>query len=356
MNKTTKVIAALIVIGILVWVVKAADNKPSKGETVKIGVVAPLTGGAAGFGQALVKGIELAQADLKDKKNTYELIFEDDATNPAQSASAAQKLVNVEKVSAIITTTSGTGNSVKPIATAAGIPHICICVDTRLVDGKTNFTYLVLPQVESTEWVKEAMLRNPKTIAILAQNHPGFIPLKETLYSELAKAGVKILFDETFDAGTKDFKTVLAKAAAKKPDIYYIGAFPPSIDVLGKELNNMGIKNYGSIGTIPISPDMSVFEGVWFTDTSLEDQEFKTRFEKAYPNIRFNVRTAPEGYDAFNIMVDAFENSDDAAAYISNMTSYDGKVGKVTKQAGAGAFDIPMGIWKIENGKPVQVK
>lgn len=355
MNKTTKIIIGIIIVGLGVWVIKAG-NQPAKSQTIKIGVVAPLTGGAAGFGQALVKGLELAKNDLKDVKNDYVLIFEDDGTNPATSASAAQKLVNVDKVDAIITTTSGTGNAVKPIATAANIVHICVCVDTRIVDNKTNFTYLVLPEVESKAWVAEAAKSGPKTIAIIAQKHPGFVPIKAALYKELEAAGIKIVFDEEFDPSIRDFKTILAKAAATKPDIYYAGAFSPSLDILGKELNNQGIKNYAGIGTISIAPDLKVFEGVWFTDTYLSDVAYKERFEQTYPDIRFNVRTAPESYDVFNILVDAFESGQGVGDHISKLTSYDGKVGKVTKPADSGAFDIPVAIWTIKDGQAVQIK
>lgn len=358
MNKTTKVILGLIILGLVIWVVASSTKSDKIAETkmIKIGVVAPLTGGASGYGLPLTKGIELANADTKNTKYRYEVIFEDDGTNPATAASAAQKLINVEKVQAVITTTSGTGNAVKPIATAAGIPHICVCTDSRIVDNKTNFTYLVLPELEARAWADEVILAKPKKIALIWQNHPGFVVIVDPLKKYLADAGISVVFDEKYDPAVKDFKTVLAKATAVKPDFYFVGGFPPSVDVLGKELKNLGIKNYAGIGTYAISPDPSTFEGVWFTDVALGDQAFKTQFETTYPGVRFNARTAPEGYDVFSMLVNAFENSDSPSQYISALTTYQGKVGTATKAADSGVFNAPLGIWKIQGGKAVQTK
>lgn len=357
MNKTTKVLLALVVIVLVIWVIKANTGKPvTSGKTVKIGVVAPLTGGASGYGLPLIKGIELARQDIKGANNSYEVVFEDDASTPANAANAAQKLINVNKVDAVITTTSGTGNAVKPIATAAGIPHICVCTDTRIVDNKTNFTYLVLPDLEAKAWADEVKLSNPKKIAIIWQNHPGFVVIVEPLKKLLSEAGISVVFEEKYEPSQKDFKTVLAKAAAAKPDTYFIGGFPPSVDVIGKELKNLGIKNYGGIGTYAISPDPSTFDGAWFTDVALADQAFKTRFNTAYPDIRFNVRTAPEGYDVLSLLVKAFESGQAPGAFIGSLSEYQGKVGKATKAGDSGVFNAPIGIWKIQNGQAVQVK
>jgi len=361
MNKKTIiwVVVAIIIVVAISLGMRGTDTKApagAVGKIVKIGVVAPLTGGASGYGLPLIKGVELASKALAGTKNTYEVVFEDDGTNPANAASAAQKLVNVDKVDAIITTTSGTGNAVKPIATAAGIPHICVCTDSRLVDNKTNFTYLVVPEIEARAWADEVKTYSPKKIALIWQNHPGFVVLIEPLKTYLAEAGISVVFEEKYDPAVKDFKTVLAKAVAAKPDFYYIGGFPPSIDVLGKELKNLGIKNYGGTGTYAISPDPSTFNDAWFSDIALGDVGFKVQFEAAYPDVRFNVRTAPEGYDVFTMLVKAFESGSVPAEYISSLTSYEGKVGKATKAVDSGVFNLPVGIWKIENGKAVQVK
>ncbi|MFA6432244.1 MAG: ABC transporter substrate-binding protein [Candidatus Paceibacterota bacterium] len=358
MSKNSKIIwgaVAIIVIVLVVWNVQNKSTGPK--EVIKIGVVVPLTGGASGYGEPLVKGLELAMQDLGDTKYDYKLVIEDDGTNPATSASAAQKLVNIDKVRAIITTTSGTGNAVKPIATAAGVPHTCICVDSTLTkDNRTNFIYLALPEIESRAWVDEAATVGMKKVALIAQNHPGFNLIVNVIKPIFAEKSISVVFEERYDPSTKDFKTVLAKARASNPDGYFIGGFPPSLEALGREIRTLDLEGVAGFGTFALAADLSIFEGNWFTDVRLADSAFQTRFEQAFPKIRFNARTAPEAYDVFNILVDAFESGQNVSEYMRAMTSYAGKSGNVTKEADSGNFSVPVGIWTIKDGKAVQVK
>jgi branched-chain amino acid transport system substrate-binding protein len=87
MSKTAKVWAGVVIIVAVILVIWAVQNAPKNSEkkVIKIGLVAPLTGGGAIFGNSFTKAIELAQRDLKDTKNEYKIIVEDDGTNPAQS-------------------------------------------------------------------------------------------------------------------------------------------------------------------------------------------------------------------------------------------------------------------------------
>ncbi len=347
------------VVGIVIVVIVIAFATDKNGEVnvIKIGVVAPITGGASGYGETLVKGIELAKQDLGNTKNKYEVIYEDDGTTPARAASAAQKLINVDKVSAIITTTSGTGNAVKLVAISAGIPHICICVDTNITkDSKTNFIYLALPEIESRAWVDEAVVRGVKKMAIIYQNHPGFNLIVDTIKPMLVEKGISITSEERYEPSTKDFKTVITKSKLTNPDAYFIGGFPPSLDILGKDMKTMGIKNVAGFGTFALAADLSIFEGDWFTDVKLSDQSIKTRFETAFPNMRFNARTVPEGYDVFTILVSAFESNKPASQYLLDLDGYDGKSGNVMKPVGSNNFSVPVGIWTIKDGSAVEIK
>lgn len=352
MKKIYYLVVAVIV---LVVIFVAAGNK-SEEKMIKIGVVAPLTGGAAGYGEPFVKSIGLAEADFDSANNKYQFIFEDDESNPAKSASAAQKLINIDKVDAIITTTSGTGNAVKPIATANKTPHICVCVDIGVADNITNFIYTPLPKMEAEAWVAEALNRGVKKVAIVAQNQAGMNLIVGHIKEGLQARGIAVVSEDRFEPGTKDFKTLLAKAKATEPDVYLIAAFPPAIDIIGQEARNLGIHNMSGVGTIAIANPLANYNGSWFTDVRLVDQNFKNRFELAFPDIRFSVRTAPYGYDVANILMKAFESGDDVATHIINLKSYDGKVGNITKGVNAGSFSAPLGIWEIQDGEVVMVK
>lgn len=356
MNKTTKIIVGGIVVVLAAWGF-SMNNVPSK--TIKIGLVAPLTGPGAVFGNSLVKGAEMAIQDLATKKlrYTYELVIQDDGTNPATSASAASKLVNVDKVQAIIAGTSGTGNAILSITEAAKVPHICVvCADVKIGQGKYNFTNSVLPDDEARAWMDEAAKRGAKNIGLITQIHPGINAVADAITKEAGERKVPIVYAERYDGNNRDFKTIVAKAKKFNADVYFLMSFPPSIDIVGKELQDFGIKNLsGGAGALSIAANPSIFNGDWYTEVPLADPSFLKRFETQYPEIRFNIRTAPFGYDSVNLLVAGFEKDADMAEYLAGIKEYDGKAGHITKPSGNN-FRATPSIWEIRDGKPVEVR
>lgn len=357
MNK--KIVWGIVAIIIIAFIIAAVSGKKSTSvggqQIIKIGVIGPMTGGASVYGTNLAKATELALKDLGTTKNKYELLFEDDGTNPATAASAAQKLINSDKVSAILSVTSGTGNAIKPIATAAKIPQICLCSDSRVADGAYNFTNILLAPDETLTWLKEAKSQGAKTIAILAQNQPGFNLIMDSLRSQAAAQGITIVYDEKIEPTVKDFNTNIAKARAAKPDLLLIGFFPPQLDIIGQQLKNLKVTNFAGIATFSIGADPSLFNDHWYSDASLSDPKFAAEFTQAFPDTRFNVRVAPYAFDSFYMLVDGFEKGD-VVKHLLDLTEYAGKAGKLTKAAGDASFHAPIGIWEIKGGKPVQIK
>lgn len=357
MNK--KFILGFILVVVVILGIWLAQNRSiSEKEVIKIGVVAPVTGAYAAYGSTLAKGAEMALADLSktNTKYTYQLVVEDDESTPAKSASAASKLINVDKVKAIMTTTSGSGNGVKNLAEKAGVIHVCDCTDVTIGNVPFNYTNLMLPGDESKAWLVEAQKRGNKTIAILSQIHPGTTAIMNALLPQVEGLGMKVVYNESFNGDNRDFKTIVAKAKQSKADLYLVEAYPPSLDIVVKELMDSGIKNISTLALFTTSPNPNLFNGLWFTDSTLTDLDLKGRFAKLYPEIRFNARTVPYGYDIFNMLVQSFEKGGDANANLKAITEYDGKVGRVTKDPNSQNFRSSASIWTMVDGVPVMVK
>lgn len=354
-NKTIKVIIGLLVVILIIWGI-ASNKKDTK--VIKIGIVAPVTGGASSYGDTLVKGAQIAITDLanrKDLKNKYELVIEDDGTNPATAASAGSKMINIDKVAAIITTTSGTGNAVKTLAEKGKIIHVCDCTDVTIGNLPFNYTNLVLPVDEIKSWLTNAQKLGVKKMAIIHQVTPGFVPLISELEKQAPSFGISIVYKDSYDGTNRDFKTIVSKAKKNVVDIYYIGAFEPTLDILSKELINAGIKNFASTGLLNTSPSPEIYNGLWYTDTALADPAFADRFSALYPGTRFNARTAPYGYDIVNMLVQSIERGGDINQNFKDITEYDGKVGKVTKAADSSNFRSNTAIWTVKDGKFVML-
>jgi len=140
-------------------------------DVIKIGAVVATRGPAALLGNSFMKAIQLAREDLKNTTHQYELMIEE-ITSPDKAEPAIEKLINADRVSALVVGLSISGQIVKPYATAAKIPLFCICSVSSVGDELYTFTTMPLAEDEATQWVAEAKRRDIRRVALLTQEYP----------------------------------------------------------------------------------------------------------------------------------------------------------------------------------------
>jgi len=317
---------------------------------IKIGVVVATRGSTALLGNSFVKAVQLATEELKDTAYQYELTLEEIAS-PDDAEPAIEKLINADKVNAVIVGLSMSGEIVKPYATAAKIPLFCICSVGSVGDDLYTFTTMPLAEDEATLWVAEASRRGIKSIARLTQDYPSIDNHVKALRAEAAKAGMAFVYEDRFEATTTDFRATIAAAQATAPDVYFVEAFTPALDLLGQQLKDAGVRNMASIVAFSASQRPELFEGGWYTH-SYVSPEFKARLDQRYPETRLATHMMPYAYDSFNMLVQGFESGGEILTYIRRMTEYSGTAGTITKKAGSGNFRSAPAVWVIKNGKP----
>ena len=168
---------------------------------------------------------------------------------------------------------------------------------------------------------------------------------------EAAPAGITFVYQDRFEASTADFRSSIAAAKRASPDVYFVEAFNPALDILGQQLKDAGIRNMASVVAFSISERPELFEGGWYTD-SYVSPAFKARLDQRYPATRLATHMMPYAYDSFNMLVQGFESGQGVLTYVRRMTEYGGTAGKITKQAGTGNFRSAPAVWVIKNGKP----
>src|SRR3989344_1592686 len=96
-----------------------ANDKPVKKETVNIGVIIPLTGVQAAYGQGIKEGLDLSADGINNTARFgihINLIYEDTQSDVKNAPSAARKLTSKNKVVALITALSPNSLAVAPVA------------------------------------------------------------------------------------------------------------------------------------------------------------------------------------------------------------------------------------------------
>ena len=371
MNKSIKVILGIIILVLVVWglssVIKNSDNKSIvEKPTIKIGVTLPLTGPVAMLGESVKNAIILAKDQIKDTKYNYELIFEDDAFSPKTAATTVNKLISIDKVSALISFGSPVGNVVSPIAEQAHITHINdFASDTNVAKGDYNFLHYTPPYKDSALFIAELQKRNIKKIVFFGQqDNPGANALIMAFEKDIPNTDIKVLATEKFNTGTTDFKTIIAKVKNLGADIYVLEATSPELEILTKQLRDAGIKTpVTTMEAFEFSDNLSLFEGMWYVNGADPAQYFVDLYQKTYGVLpKFG---AGNGYDVVNLLVQATEaagngktipTSTEIRDALANIKSFNGAMGQnMSIDANGQVMSNPV-VRMIKGGVPVTIK
>ncbi len=357
-----KLIIASCLVAVLIALNISFNNSSSSSSArvIKIGVTAPLTGDLAFLGEGFKNSLLLAQKEHQKTKHTYELIFQDDTFNPTRGATAALKLINVDKVDALISFGSSVGNAVSPIAQKARVLHMnAIASDPHVAEGEYNFVHWTPPEAEAKMFLEEMNKRGLKTMILFEQNQAGVKAVTDSLKKLAVEYGVSIVENKKFNEGEKDFRTLISEVKNSKADIYVLEAMSPSLEVLAKQIRNAGITTpFSSIETFEYTEQMSLFEGAWYVYASDPTQEFVDSYTREYG--KSPVVGSSNGYDIFNFIVDSAEKSDSPTSesiknnlyLIQNQESANGIV-SIDKD---GIVVSSPTLRMIKDGKPVTIK
>jgi len=329
---------------------------PPTNGIVKIGVIVPTGGPYAMLGSSFVKAVEMARDDLKETKYEYEFVIRDSGPDPAKAKDVIRRTIAEDKVDAIVGGISLIGQQTKPFATEARIPHLCVCTVSWIADGAYNFTNIPSPEAEGVLWSQEARRRGIRTVALVTQDYPSINNHVKALKVEAARAGLVMADEQAFGADVTDFRSIIARAGAARPDVYYVEALEPGLDLLGQQLLDAGIRNIAAVVAPSLSDKPQLFEGSWYTDSNLRDPAFKTRFEEKYPGVRFANHMMPYAYDSVNMIVQAYEHGQNPAVYLRNLREYDGTAGPLTKSPDSGRFASLPAVWTIAGGRPTLLR
>ncbi|MFC7516327.1 branched-chain amino acid ABC transporter substrate-binding protein [Herbaspirillum sp. GCM10030257] len=113
-------------------------NACSRQVSVKIGVVAPMSGPLAQYGKDIANGAQVAIDELnaeyfsiRGKRGNFELVVEDDKASPDEGKAAAQRLIDAGVVAVFGHFNSGVSIAAAPLYAAAGIPQLSVSTNPK---------------------------------------------------------------------------------------------------------------------------------------------------------------------------------------------------------------------------------
>ena len=234
-------VVACLMIGLSIgW----ADNSP-----IKVGVVLPLTGEQAKFGEieknSLLMGLDEINKAGGVNGRMIELLIEDDTGKPDVGRSAVEKLISQDKVVAL---TGGYSSSVTyavcAVAQQRKIPFlVCTGSSDKITEQGWDYVFRIAPPVSEYPKALNSFLAEivkPQSVAILHENSLFGQSGAKEFAEQCEKSGIKVLMKDGYEAGAVDFKPLLIKVKAAKPDLVYMISYVMDAALLmrqSKELN-----------------------------------------------------------------------------------------------------------------------
>jgi branched-chain amino acid transport system substrate-binding protein len=311
---------------------KATSSTDSTEMVVKIGASAPLTGPQAHIGKDNENGTRMAIEDanakgllIGGKKVRFELLSEDDQTDPKTATIVAQKLVDAKVNGVIGHLNSGTTIPASRIYNDNGIPQIspsATAVAYTAQGFKTAFRVMANDSQQG-KVLGEFAAKNlsSKKIAVIDDRTAYGQGIADEFVKSAQANGVQIIAREYTTDKAVDFAAVLTSIKGKQPDLIFFGGMDPQGAPMVKQMRGLGMKTQFMMGDGGYTPKLienagAAAEGAYASlpgvplDKMPNGRDFATRYESRFKQpIQLY---APYCYDAVNVMIAAMQKAGSA--------------------------------------------
>jgi branched-chain amino acid transport system substrate-binding protein len=243
-RNVTKLTAAGVAAGLLPRLASAQGAK-----VIKLGLMVPITGNQAQYGEDMRRGAELALEQLNAAKAipgaTLTLQVEDSKGDPQEAANVAQKFVAEGDITAVVGDFSSTAClAAAPIYQRAGLIMITPVASHPDITKTGNYIFRDTPIAAAecravTSWAKQL---NFKKVAVIGRNDD-YGRVYGQIFRQQAEAyGATVLGEEYIAADTQDLKPLITGMRAKQPQAVFLALFQVEAALLFRQSKEMNFK------------------------------------------------------------------------------------------------------------------
>jgi branched-chain amino acid transport system substrate-binding protein len=341
----------LLPISAAAMVFAALATNAAADQVVKIGHVAPLTGGIAHLGKDNENGARLAVEEINAKgltiggqKITLQLDAQDDAADPRTATQVAQKLVDDKVVAIVGHLNSGTTIPASKIYSDAGIVQISPSATNPAYTQqgfKTTYRVVATDAQQGPALANYAQSKGYKSVAVVDDSTAYGQGLANEFEKKAKALGLKVLSHDATNDKAVDFRAILTKIKGENPDVIMYGGMDATGGPFAKQAKQLGLRAKVLAGDGVCTEQLSDLAGDASSNVvcsqagaALEKMPGGSEFEAKYQK-RFGQPIqiySPFTYDAVYIIVDAMKraNSTDPAKILAAMptTDYKGVIGE----------------------------
>ncbi len=297
-------------------------------EGIPVGVYLSFTGSTATFGESTFKGIQLAVEEVNARGGVngkkIELHKEDDRSDAQEARSAVTKLIQRDKVVAVIgEVASSRSLAAAPICQENRIPMISPSSTNPKVTQVGDYIFRVcfIDPFQGTVVATFAYqtLKARRAAVLTDVKNDYSVGLAQYFKETFTKLGGQIVAEKSYSEGDPDFRAQLTAIKAANPDVIFVPGYYSEVGTIARQARELGI-------TVPFlggdgwdSPKLvegagNALEGSYFSNhyshesTEPVVQEFVRKFKARYGGETPDALAAL-GYDAANILFDAMKRA-----------------------------------------------
>ncbi|HSI32074.1 MAG: ABC transporter substrate-binding protein [Phycisphaerae bacterium] len=359
------------VLGCLVAPAARAQNE------IVIGHFGSLTGGTATFGTSTKEGIDLAVKEINDAGGVLgkkiRVVHEDDQSKSEQATAAVFKLINQDKVVALIGEVASTRSlAAAPTAQRSRVPMLSPASTNPKVTqtGDYIFRSCFIDPFQGAAMADFLMKsdKGPKVkrVAVLYDVRNDYSTgLREFFTNTVKAGGGQIVADEAYGEGDTDFRAQLTKIKQANPEAIYVPGYYTEIGLIARQARDLGVNvplcgGDGWDSEKLFEGGGAAINGCYFTNhySAQEERPAVRKFVADYKAM-YGGKTpdamAILGYDAMRIMADAITRAGntrgkavrDALAATKDFPAASGTI-TIDKDRNA---QKPIVVLKVQDGK-----
>lgn len=299
---------------------------PAAAVDIKVGFLGPLSGSAAVYGSESLAGAEMAlasvNASLAADGHKIILIPADTTANPGTAAQAAQRMVDVDQVMAILggATSAETAAAIE-VTRAAKVLQLSPLSQDSTLTAQGNPWFARIAQnasvfgVDAAKWLLQE--KHGKQVYLMVRNDNGNQSVAEAFAATAKDLGVPLAGRVVYEPSAKDFKPFLAKMMESKPGFLVVLGLYTDTGLILKQMAEMQIKLPAYANTSPAIPQLrdiagpganGAYGGIYYLAGSIDTpsgRAFLEQWQAKYK--RLPSQYEGMGYDAMQVLGEAIK-------------------------------------------------
>lgn len=234
--------------GALAFVGLAPAIVRAQAQPITLGILTPLTGAGGADGPRMEKAMKAVFAEVNAAGGLLgrrvETVLEDDQTNPEAAVRAARKLIDVNKVPAILGTwASAVTTAVAPLCWESKT-FICTTSGADSITLLPHQGYLIRTQpnnhLQAARHAEFIASTGAKRVFVMSIQAPFSQPTQDRVKEVLPKFGSEMVGGLIYDKDKTSYRSEVDQALRTKPDMIYLNGYSPDVSVVARDLYRAG--------------------------------------------------------------------------------------------------------------------